>query len=137
MNTLVRRVEYFYITVRGEPDDAFDLLNHLAEQGVNLLALNTLPIGPETMQLTLFPDDPMRLKNAALAAKIALDGPHSALLVQGEDRVGALARLHTRLHHAGVNVYASNAVVDGVGKFGYVLYLRSEDADRALAAVRE
>lgn len=136
MAASVRRVQYFYATVRGEPDDAYGLLGHLAEQGVNLLALHTVPMGPENTQLTLFPDDPMRLQNAARGAGLALDGPHTAILLLGEDQVGALAMLHTRLHKAGVNLYASTAIVDGRGYFGYVLYLREEDADRAMTALR-
>ena len=52
----VRRVEYFYVMVRGAADEAGDLLNQLASQNVNLLALNLTPMGPESTQLTLFPD---------------------------------------------------------------------------------
>ncbi|HEV2105054.1 MAG TPA: hypothetical protein VGU27_04930 [Candidatus Eisenbacteria bacterium] len=136
MAATVRRVQYFYATVRGAPDEAYELLTHLAEQGVNLLALHTVPMGPDSTQLTLFPDDPMRLQNAARAAKLALEGPHNAILVQQEDTVGAIARLHARLAQAGAHVYASTAVVDGRGYFGYVLYVRAEDADRAVAALR-
>lgn len=136
MATTARRIQYFYATVRGESDEAYGLLTHLAEQGVNLVALNTVPMGPEATQLTLFPDDPMKLRNVAQEAGLALEGPHEALLVQGDDEIGAVAKLHSRLNRAGVNVYASNAVVDGRGFFGYVLYLRGEQAERAAAALR-
>jgi hypothetical protein len=127
----VRRVQYFYATVRGAPDEAFEILGHLAGQGVNLLALNTMPLGPDAMQLTLFPADAPRLQDAAKAAGMALEGPHSALLVQGDDELGALAKLHSQLHHAGVQVYASSAVTGGSGFYGTVLYMRPQDADRA------
>ncbi|HTR97592.1 MAG TPA: hypothetical protein VMH61_06790 [Candidatus Acidoferrales bacterium] len=137
MAVTVRRVEYFYATVRGEPDEAFEILNHLAGQGVNLLALNTMPLGPDATQLTLFPESAARLHDAARASGLTLEGPHAALLVQGEDELGIVARLHARLHRGGVDVYASNAVTDGHGYYGYVLYLRSEDADRALALLRD
>ena len=132
----VRRVEYFYVMVRGAADEAGELLGQLAGQNVNLLAMNLTPMGPESTQLTLFPDDPMRLQNAARAAQFALDGPHVAVLLQGEDELGAIARVHLALHRAGVEVYASSAVVDGRGFYGYVLYLRPEHADRALATLR-
>jgi hypothetical protein len=133
MASTVRRVQYFYATVRGAPDEAFDVLTHLAGQGVNLLALNTMPMGPDATQMTLFPEDSPRLQDAARAAGLALDGPHSALLVQGDDELGVVAKLHARLHQAGVEVYASNAVTDGRGYFGYVLYMRQQDADKASA----
>jgi hypothetical protein len=133
MASTVRRVQYFYATVRGAPDEAFDVLTHLAGQGVNLLALNTMPMGPDATQMTLFPEDAPRLQDAARAAGLALDGPHSALLVQGDDELGVIAKLHARLHQAGVEVYASNAVTDGRGYFGYVLYMRQQDAEKAAA----
>jgi hypothetical protein len=135
MATKVRKVQYFYATVRGEPDDAFSTLTHLASQGVNLLAINTVPVGPEITQFTLFPEEGSRFAEAARAAGLTLQGPHQALLVQGDDEIGALARVHSRLHQAGVEVYASNAVSDGRGYFGYVLYVRASDADRGATAL--
>jgi hypothetical protein len=133
MSFAVRRVQYYYVTVRGAPDEAFEVLTHLAGQGVNLLALNTMPLGPEATQLTLFPEDPARLQDAARAASLSLEGPHGALLVQGSDELGVLAKLHGQLHRAGVEVYASNAVTDGRGYFGYVLYMRPQDSEKAAA----
>ena len=135
MATQVRKVQYFYATVRGEPDEAFAILTHFASQGVNLLALNSVPIGPDSTQFTLFPEEPTRLAETARAANLPLDGPHHALLVQGDDELGVLAKVHKRLHQAGVEVYASNAVTDGRGYFGYVLYVRAADAERAATAL--
>ncbi len=135
MATKVRKTQYFYANVRGEPDEAFAVLTHLAGQGVNLLALNSVPVGPESTQFTLFPEDAGKLAEIARAAGLALEGPHQALLVQGDDEIGAVAKVHARLHREGIEVYASNAVTDGRGFFGYVLYLRAGDADRAAAAL--
>ena len=133
MASAVRRVHYYYATVRGAPDEAFEILTHLAGQGVNLLALNTMPLGPDATQLTLFPEDPPRLVDAARAAGLGLEGPHGALLVQGADEMGAVAKLHAQLHRAGIEVYASNAVTDGRGYYGYVLYMRPQDSEKAAA----
>jgi hypothetical protein len=133
MSSAVRRVQYYYATVRGAPDEAFEILTHLAGQGVNLLALNTMPLGPDATQMTLFPEDAPRLVDAARAAGLALEGPHSALLVQGADEMGAVAKLHAQLHRAGIEVYASNAVTDGRGFYGYVLYMRPQDSEKAAA----
>jgi hypothetical protein len=132
----VQKVTYFYANVRGEPGDAFQLLDHLAHQGVNLLALHSMPIGPENTQLTIFPEDPNRLQDLAKAARLPLDGPHVAVLAQGEDRRGAVAELHRQLEQAGVTVYASTAVTDGKGRFGYILYMRPDDAEKAVKALR-
>ena len=41
---------------------------------------------------------------------MVLDGPHAALLVHGDDRLGALAEIHERLHGVTINVFASTGV---------------------------
>lgn len=131
----IRRLDYFYTTVADEPGEAYRLLTKLAEVGVNLLAFTGVPVGPLRTQLTIFPNDRARLEDAARKAGLGLDGPHPALLVQGDDELGALAELHEKLYRADVNVYASSGVTDGRGSFGYVLYVRPDECDRAMAAL--
>jgi len=132
----IQRVEYFYTTVRDRPGEAFKILSAFAADGVNLLAFLAMPLGPESAQFTLFPEDPGVLVRAALRSGQALDGPHAAILVQGEDRLGALAEVHAKLVDEEINVYAATCVTDGSGKFGYLLYVRPSDIDRALAALQ-
>jgi hypothetical protein len=131
----IRRVDYFYATVRDEPGAAHRILSQLAGLGVNLLAFSAVPTGPERAQLALFPEDDDKLRVAARSAGLALDGPHPALLVQGDDELGALASVHERLAAANVDVYASSGVTDGRGAFGYVVYVREDQFERAAAAV--
>ncbi|MBK6795930.1 MAG: hypothetical protein IPG76_03790 [Acidobacteria bacterium] len=64
-----------------------------------------------------------------------IDGPYHALLVQGDDELGALSRVHVKLYDAKVNVYASSGVADGKGSFGYVIYVRPEDYQKAVEAL--
>ena len=130
----IRRVEYFYANVKDEPGAAYRILSQLAGLGVNLLAFSAVPIGPTRAQLALFPEDPDRLIAAARRAGLALDGPHPALLVQGDDELGALASVHERLAAAGVDVYASSGVTDGKGTFGYVVYVREDQFEKAAGA---
>jgi hypothetical protein len=131
----IRRADYFYTTVTDEPGEGHQLLSQLAGLGINLLAFTGMPVGPMRTQLTLFPEDPAQMIDAARKAGLVLDGPHAALLVQGDDELGALARINTRLWEAQVNVYASSGVSDGRGAFGYILYVRPEDYDRAVQAL--
>jgi hypothetical protein len=132
----IQRVSYFYTTVEDRPGEAYKLLNMLADIGINLLAFNAVPVGPLRTQLTLFPDDPQKLVAEARKAGIHLDGPHSALLAQGDDELGALAGIHEMLFQANVNVFASNCVTDGSGSYGYVIYVRPEEYDRATEALK-
>ena len=131
----IRRVEYSYLTVRDELGAAYGVLKQLAELGVDLLAFTAVPSGPDLAQFAVFPADPNKLRAEAAAAGIALEGPYRALLVQGDDELGALAGVHARLVDAHVDVYASSGVTDGRGSFGYVIYVREEQFERAGAAL--
>ena len=112
---------------------AYHVLSAFAERGVNLLAFTAVPSGPDRAQFALFPDDPAQFTAEARMAQIAVEGPHHALLVQGDDELGRLAGIHERLFKAGVDVYASTGVSDGRGSFGYVVYVREDQFELALA----
>jgi hypothetical protein len=127
----VRPVEYFYANVRDELGAVYRVLSLLAERGVNLLAFTAVPSGPTLAQFTIFPDDPQRLVAEARLAQLVLEGPHHALLVQGDDELGGLARVHERLFAGGVEIYASSGVSDGRGAFGYVIYVREDQFEAA------
>ena len=131
----IRRAPYFYTTVEADPERAYRLLSKLSEAEVNLLAFAAVPFGPNRVQLTLFPEDDERLEAAAARSHLMLDGPHPALLVQGDDELGALASVHARLHEARVDVYASMGVADGRGSYGYVVYVRPEEFEKAARAL--
>lgn len=127
----IRHVEYYYANVRDELGAAYRVLSQLAELGVNLLAFTAVPSGPTLAQFALFPEDPNKLVAQARSAGLPLDGPHHALLVQGDDELGALASVHERLVKAGVDIYASSGVIDGQGSFGYVVYVREDQFEKA------
>lgn len=131
----IRRIDYFYTTIKDQPGEAYTLLTLLAGVGVNLLAFTAIPIGPLHTQLTLFPEDTLKLESEARKAGLVLDGSYPALLVQGDDELGALTDVHEQLFQAGVNVYASTGVSDGRGSFGYVIYVRPEEYQRAVKAL--
>ena len=131
----IRRVDYFYASIRDELGAAYRVLAQLAELGVNLLAFTAIPSGPALAQFALFPEDPNKLAAEATAAQLKLDGPYHAFLVQGDDELGALARIHALLARADVDVFASSGVTDGRGSFGYVVYVRAGDFAKAEAAL--
>jgi hypothetical protein len=131
----VRHVEYHYTILANRPGEARKLLEFLSERMVNLLAFHAYPAGGDKTQIDLFPEDPEALKAAAEDAKIPLVGPRMAFLLQGEDRIGALYDFHLKLANAGINVEACSGVVDGTGRFGYLIWVAPEafeDASRVL-----
>ena len=131
----IRRADYYYATIDDLPERGAKALGDLAEGGVNLLAFAAVPAGPARTQLTIFPEDDAMLEAAARRSGLALDGPYPALLVQGDDELGALAAIHALLARAGVDVFASSGVTDGRGSFGYVVYLRAGDIAKAASAL--
>lgn len=130
-----RNMEYFYTTVSAKADETFDLLDNLARLGVNFAALTLVPIGPDSTQLTLFPEDASSLQAVAKQTGLSINGPHQAVLVQGDDEIGVLAEIHSHLRAQDVEVFASTAITDGRGHYGCILYLRPEDAERAVNAL--
>lgn len=131
----IRAVDYFYANVRDELGAAYGVLAQLAGRGVNLLAFTAVPTGPALAQVSLFPEDPGKLVAEARSAGLQLDGPHHALLVQGDDELGAFASVHERLFAAGIDVYASSGVTDARGAFGYVVYVREDQFENAVTAL--
>jgi len=131
MSARVRRVAYFHVIVDDRPGVAYALLASMASGGVNLLAFNAIPLGMNKTQLVLFPEEEDRLARLAEEQGLDLSGPQHAILVQGDDRLGVLADVHRQLFEAGLNVVSSAGLTDDHGGFGYLLYLRHEDVDRA------
>lgn len=131
MAVTIQRVEYFNTNVRDRPGAAYEVLSHLSAADVNLLAFSAVPVGPDYTMLVLFPENVDMLARAAQELRLDLTGPNRAFMIQGDDKLGALADIHRALSEARINVYASNGVTDGRGGFGYVVYVRPEDFERA------
>jgi hypothetical protein len=131
MNANVRIVDYFYTLVNDRPGEACKLLSQLASGEVNLLAFSAIPIGHEHTQLVIYPEDAERLVRAAEQGGYNLTGPQRAILIQGDDRLGALVGYCQKLSAADINIAASSGVTDGRGGYGYVIHLRAEDVEDA------
>lgn len=131
MSASIVCADYFHAMVKDRPGAAYELLSQLAETGVSLMAFNAIPMGSDHTQLVLFPVSPSRLAKAAEQAGISLSGPHHALVVRGDDKLGALVEIHRKLYDADINVFASGGITADCGRFGYVLYVKEEDFERA------
>ena len=135
MAVLIKRIEYYYCAVEDKHGKGYWLLEHLRQKNVNLVAFTAFPTGGGRSQLDFIPDDSEKLKAAAAEAGVSLVGPKHAFLVQGEDDVGAIVDLHQRLSSAGISVHAANGVSAGSARFGYVLWVKPQDYERAAQAL--
>ena len=131
MSLQIRRVEYYTANVADRIGSAYQVLSELAKSETNLLAFSCVPVGPSNLQVTLFPDDPEKLERSSGKMGLALMAPQHAFLVQGDDEIGALTDVHRRLYDAQVDVYAANGITDASGRFGYLIYVRPDDYERA------
>jgi hypothetical protein len=94
-----------------------------------------VPFGPNHLELTIFPDHTDKFIQLAGKQGWAVAGPQHAFLVQGDDNLGALADIQRMLLNADVEIYASSGVTDGSGRYGYLIYFKEEDTEKAARAL--
>jgi hypothetical protein len=127
----VRSVDYYYVTVPDKPGEGQRILSALKDGGVNLLAFLGFPVEGGQSQLDLVPDDPQQLREAAEGAGVTLSEAKRAFLIEGDDRVGAVADTAAKLADANINLIAAAATTVGSGRYGMILWVAPTDYDRA------
>ncbi len=134
MADTIRKVSYYYTTAPDKAGEGARLLQVLRNAGVNLLAFHAFPSARKS-QLDFVPSDASALAAAAKGAKIKLSKPKTAFLIDGDDRVGALASTMAKLGGAKINVTAVTAVCAGMGRYGAILWVKPRDVNKAAAAL--
>ncbi|MCI0340595.1 MAG: hypothetical protein L0216_05515 [Planctomycetales bacterium] len=135
MATKAKLVDYWYVTVDDQPGSALRVLERLKGAKVNLLAYHAFPLGGGRAQVDLAPQKPEGFLKAAAAAGLALSAGKKAILVSGDDKVGAVHDMLAKLAAAGVNMHAGSATAAGSGRFGMILWPKSGELDKAKAAL--
>lgn len=125
----IRRVDYFYVQVPDNPGEGAGALATLRDAGVNLLAFSGFPEGRRA-QLDFVPEDPAAFRQAAKKAGWKVIGPKKAFVVQGDDRVGAVADVLGKVADAKINVIATEAICAGAGRYGVILWVASRDVGK-------
>lgn len=131
MADTVRGVEYYYVTVPDTPGEGQRILAALKDSGVNLLAFLGFPLGGGQAQIDLIPEDPQALGEAAAQASVTLSEAKRAFLIQGDDRVGAVADITAKLAEADISITAAAAAGAGSGRFGMIVWVPDVDYERA------
>ena len=133
MADAVRLVDYFYVTIPDKTGEGARLLETLRQEGVNLLAFSAFPEGRRS-QADFIPEDSAAFRRAAKRAKWKVTGPKKVFLLQGDDRVGALADVARALANAKVNVTALDAV-SVHGRYGAIFWVAAKDLKKAQKVV--
>jgi hypothetical protein len=134
MADTVRGVEYHYVTVPDAPGEGQRVLSALKESGVNLLAFLGFPLGGGQSQIDFVPEDPGAFREAAERGGVTISEAKRAFLIQGDDRVGAVADTTAKLAEANINLTAAAATGAGSGRFGMIVWVAAADYERAAEA---
>jgi len=129
MADVIRQVEYFYVQVPHKAGEAAKALQALKDAGVNLLAFSGFPEGRRA-QMDFIPADAAAFKGVAKANKWKLVGPKQGFLIQGDDRVGAIADIVGKLADAKINITAIDAIATD-GRFGALCWVAPRDVKKA------
>jgi hypothetical protein len=129
MPDAVRVVDYYYIQVPQKAGEGAKALRALKDAGANLLAFSGFPSGRRA-QLDFVPADAAAFKSVAKANKWKLVGPKRGLLIQGDDRVGAIADVVGKLADAKINITAVDAI-SADGRYGALCWVAPRDLKKA------
>ena len=130
MADIVRHVSYYYTEVANRAAAGAKVLDVFKAGGVNLIVYNGFPISSRRAQLVFVPVDQDALCAAAKKAGIKLVGPNTAFLIQGEDRLGAVADILGKLGQAGINVTAIQAIAAGEGSYGAIIWVKRHNVGK-------
>ncbi len=130
MPDIVRRVDYFAVSVPNKPGEAARILTALEQSGINLTGFSGFPEGRRA-QMDFIAADPAAFKSAAKQAGLSIGAKKTGFIVQGEDRPGAVAELARKLAEAGINITSMQAVCAGENRYGGLLWVKPEDVRKA------
>ena len=136
MAETVQQAPCFYVEVPDQAGQGATILSGLKEAGINLLAFTGFPIGGGKAQFNFVPENVDAFRNAASNLGLSLKEGKSALLIEGDERIGAAADTLVKLADEGISLIASHAVTAGAGRYGMILWVDSADYDKASTALR-
>ena len=117
---IVRRVTYFKMIVPNRPGQGARVLNVLHQAGINLLAFSGFPHRGGA-QMDFIPAKPAAFRKVARKNKWKIAAPKRAFLVRGADRVGAGAKLMSKLAAKRINVSLSRS--EHPRRYGAILWV--------------
>ena len=130
MADIIRTAQYFKVQIADKPGTLAGMLAPLREAGANLMAVHAFPRNRRT-QVDVVPEDPISFKNVAKVHQLKMQGPKMCLLVEGDDRAGALADVTDRLSSAKVNLTAVTGLSAGQGRCAAILWVGPRDMKKA------
>jgi predicted amino acid-binding ACT domain protein len=131
----IRKIDYYALTVPDKAGEGHRILSALAQEGVNLLAAIGFPLGEGKAQIDLVPENPASFVQVAERQKLRMRKAKQAFLVQGDDRVGAVAEVLGKLASQKIQVTAAQALAAGAGRWAMILWVKPGSVDKASKAL--
>lgn len=131
----IRRADYYYTMAPDKPGEGARILRVFKDAGVNFLAFHAFPSARRS-QLDFFPADRAAFRAAARKARIKLSPKKTAFLIDGRDRVGAIAAILRKLAAAKINVTALDGVCTRDRRYGAILWVSPRHVRKAAAVLR-
>jgi hypothetical protein len=135
MGHAIRKIDYYALTVPDKAGEGHRILSALAHEGVNLLAAIGFPLGEGKAQIDLVPENPAAFSPVAERLKLRTRKAKQAFLVQGDDRVGAVAEVLGKLASQKIQVTAAQALAAGAGRWAMILWVKPGSVEKAAKAL--
>ena len=138
MPTEILQVDYRHILLDDEPSAAAAVLERLSRKNLALLAFSQFPHGPGKSQLVLIAQDCDGLTAAVEGLGLPVSSRKIGFLIRGDsDPETAVPEVLNKLAAQHIGVTAMQAISAGAGRFGALLWVRTQDiaaASQALGA---
>ena len=126
----IRKAEYYKLETPDKPGEGARVLKVLRDAKVSLVAFTAFPRGRKT-QMDFVPRNGAAFRKAMKRAGLRVSAKKTVFLIQGSDRVGAIHKVMDMLGKAGINATAIDAVTDGKGHYGALLWVKAADVRKA------
>lgn len=136
MADAIQQVDYYHVEIPDKVGEGARILTGLKQQAVNLLAFCGFPLPGGTIQLDFVPENGDAFRRAAKTLNLELGDPKKAFLIQGRDRVGAVAETLTKLSNEKISLVAAQALSSGEGGWAMILWVSPADVQQAGKVLR-
>ncbi len=135
MADTIRKIDYFALSVPDQPGEAHRVLAAFSAAGADLRAFCGFPLGGGKAQLDFVPADAPAFAAAAARLKLKVRKPKPAFLIEGEDRVGAVASVLEKLASQRIPIVAAQAISAGAGRWGMIVWVKPSRIEKAARAL--